>query len=220
MKGSTGSLKTGNEGFAIKGSYAYVPDGDSLKIFNISDLTSPSLVSKIKTGGYGYTSAVAGDYCYVASEGTGVRAINISNPSAPLEDGYYDDVPQSRGVVVDGRYVYVAEKTDGLTIYSNDLVTSVLDENNLVPESITLYQNYPNPFNPATNIAFELKGQANVLLEIFNSLGQRVAVLLNDQLHAGSFNFPFDGSAFSTGVYMYRLQTNGVTIAKKMALIK
>lgn len=220
MKGSTGSLKTGNEGFSIEGSHAYVPDGDSLKIFDISNLMSPTLVSKIKTGGYGYTSVVTGDYCYVASEGTGVREINISNPAAPVEDGYYDDVPQSRGVVVDGRYVYVAEKTDGLTVYSNDLITSIFDDNNLIPESIVLKQNYPNPFNPATNITFDLKKQAFVSLEIFNSIGEKVAVLLNEGLSAGSFNVQFDGSSLSTGIYMYRLKADNVTIAKKMTLIK
>ena len=80
-KGSTGSLTTGNEGFAIKGSYAYVPDGSNLKIFNIADLNAPVNVSEILTGGYGYLAAVDGDYCYVASEGTGIRSINISNPS-------------------------------------------------------------------------------------------------------------------------------------------
>jgi len=222
-KGSTGPIKignNGNEGFVIDDTFAYVPVGDSLKIFNITDLMAPTLVSKIKTGGYGYTAAIAGNYCYVASEGTGVRAINISNPLAPVEDGYYDFIAQSRGVTVDGKYVYVAEKADGLTIYSNDLVTSVEDKDAIIPEYIVLHQNYPNPFNPSTNIAFELKERAFVFLEVFNLLGQRVAVLLNDQLTAGSYNIPFEGLSLSTGVYMYSLNVNGFKIVKKMALIK
>jgi hypothetical protein len=219
-KGSTESLRIGNEGFAIDGDFVYVPDGDSLKIFSIANIISPTLVSKIWTGGYGYTCAIAGNYCYVASEATGVRAINISNPASPIEDGYYDFVAQSRGVTADGKYVYVAEKADGLTIYSNDLVTSVREEDALIPEQIKLNQNYPNPFNPSTNIVLELKGSAFVSLEVFNSLGQRVVTLLKDQLAAGSYNVAFDGSSLSTGVYMYRLQANGVTFAKKMTLIK
>jgi len=219
-KGSTGPLKTGNEGFKIEGNFAFVPDGDSLKIFDITDLMSPTLVSKIKTGGYGYNVAVSGDYCYVASEATGVRVINISNPLIPIEDGYYDNVPQSRGVAANGKYVYVTEKADGLTIYSNDLVTSVEDKDAIIPEYIVLHQNYPNPFNPSTNIAFELKERAFVFLEVFNLLGQRVAVLLNDQLTAGSYNIPFEGLSLSTGVYMYSLNVNGFKIVKKMALIK
>jgi len=219
-KGSTESFRIGNEGFKIDGNFAYVPDGDSLKIFNIENLMSPTLVSKIKTGGYGYTAAISGNYCYVASEATGVRAINISNPAAPIEDGYYDFIAQSRGVTAYGKYVYVAEKTAGLTIYSNDLVTSVEDKDAIIPEYIILHQNYPNPFNPSTNIAFELKERAFVFLEVFNLLGQRVAVLLNDQLTAGSYNVPFEGLSLSTGVYMYSLNVNGFKIVKKMTLIK
>jgi hypothetical protein len=220
VKGSTPTLTNGNEGFSIAGNYAYVPDGDSLKIYNISDLMSPTFVSKIRTGGYGYLSANDGDYCYVASEGTGIRAINISNPSVPVEAGFYDGVPQSRGVAVNGKYVYVTEKGDGLTIYSNDLVTSLEDNETIIPENITLYQNFPNPFNPTTNILIELKTTAFVSLEVFNSLGERVAVLLNNQLSAGSMKVSFDASSLSTGVYLYRLNVNGVTISKKMMLIK
>lgn len=220
QKGSTGPFNTGNEGFAIASTFAYVPDGDNLKIFNISDLNSPVLSSEIVTGGYGYVSVVDGNYCYVASEGTGVRMINISNPSIPVEDGYYDGVPQSRGVVANGKYVYVAEKVDGLSIYSNDLVTSVENENVLIPEYITLHQNYPNPFNPTTIIGIELKEKAFVSLKVFNSLGQQVAILLNGQLPAGASNISFDGSSLSTGIYLYRLQAKDVTITKKMILIK
>ena len=219
-KGSTGSLTTGNEGFAIMGSYAYVPDGSNLKIFNIADLNAPVNVSEILTGGYGYLAAVDGDYCYVASEGTGIRSINISNPLVPVEAGFYDDVPQSRGVAVNGKYVYVTEKMDGLTVYSNDLVTSVEGDESFIPENITLHQNFPNPFNPTTNILIELKENSFVTLEVFNSLGQKVAVLLNNQLSAGSTNVVFDASSLSTGVYMYRLNANGFVLGKKMILIK
>ncbi|MDP2365145.1 MAG: T9SS type A sorting domain-containing protein, partial [Ignavibacteria bacterium] len=121
---------------------------------------------------------------------------------------------------VNGKYVYAAEKGDGLTVYSNDLITSVDDDNLYIPESITLHQNYPNPFNPTTNILIELKEKTFVSLEVFNSIGQRVAVLLNNQLSAGSTNVSFDASSLSTGVYLYRLNANGITSGKKMMLIK
>ncbi|MBW7888071.1 MAG: T9SS type A sorting domain-containing protein [Bacteroidetes bacterium] len=219
-KGTTGSFKTGNEGFAISGNYAYVPDGDSLKVYNISNLDMPVLLSKIKTGGYGYVTSVVGNYCYVASEGTGVRAINISNPASPVEDGYYDGVPQSRGLMADGKYIYVAEKTDGLTVYSNDLVTSVSNNNLLIPESITLHQNFPNPFNPTTSITFELNKSANTTLEVYNVLGQRIEVLLNKQMPAGLISVPFNGASLTSGIYIYRLKADGVTLSKKMMLIK
>ncbi len=219
-KGNTPSFRIGNEGFTIAGNYAYTPDGDSLKIFNITDLMTPTLVSKIKTGGYGYVAAVAGNYCYVASEGTGVRAINISNPSAPVEDGYYDGVPQSRGVAVNGNYVYVAEKTDGLSVYSNDLITSVENRGGMIPEVITLYQNFPNPFNPATQISFDLPSAAHVKLQVLNVLGQTIAVVLNEERSAGSHRIEFNAKNLSSGVYFYRLIAGEVVHVKRMTLTK
>lgn len=219
-KGVTGAFTTGNEGFAIDGQYAYVPDGDSLKIFSIADMMNPALLSKIKTGGYGYNCAISGKYCYVASEGTGVRGINISNPASPVEECYYDGVPQSRGVAADSKYAYVAEKGDGLSVYSNDLITAVKNENGTIPEKLTLNQNYPNPFNPSTIISVELREKSRVVLEVFNTLGQKVASVFNGMLNSGVTNFNFDGSKLSTGVYMYRLQSGGITISKKMMLIK
>jgi hypothetical protein len=218
-RGSTPTFRIGNEGFAIAGNYAYIPDGDSLKIFNIANLLTPTLVSKIRTGGYGYAAAVAGNYCYVASEATGVRAINIGNPAVPVEDGYYDGVPQSRGIAANGGSIYVTEKIDGLSIYRNDLVTSVGGEA-ITPVRFSLLQNYPNPFNPTTSISIELPERAFVTLEVYNLLGQRVAVLVNKQMPAGSFNVPFNASALPSGMYLYRMLANSFSSVRKMLLLK
>jgi hypothetical protein len=219
VKGSTPTLRTGNEGFAIEGTYAYVPDGDSLKIFNIADPMTPALVSKIKTGGYGYAAALAGRYCYVASEGTGVRAIDITTPTAPTEAGYYDGVPQSRGVAANGEYIYVAEKLDGVSVYKNDLATSVGTEEP-VPTTFDLLQNYPNPFNPTTTIGIQIPERSFVTLEVVNLLGQRVAVLVKQQLPAGAYTVPFISTALPSGLYFYRLQANGFSAVRKMMLLK
>jgi hypothetical protein len=218
-KGTTTVFRTGDEGFAIAGNYAYVPDGDTLKIFGIANLLAPTLVSRIFTGGYGYMAAVAGNYCYVASEATGIRAINITNPAVPTEAGFYDGVPQSRGVTANGAYIYAAEKTDGLSVYRNDLVTSV-GGNSAAPANFDLLQNYPNPFNPTTNITIEVPGRAFVTLEVYNILGQRVAVLLHRQMPEGSFTVPFNASALSSGIYLYRMTANSFSSVRKMIVVK
>lgn len=219
-KGLTGTFRTGNEGFAIAGNNAYVPDGDSLKVFDISNLLSPALISKIYTGGYGYTAAVAGNYCYVASEGTGVRAINISNPAAPLEAGYYDGVPQSRGVAANGKHVYVAEKIDGLSVYENALVTSVKQEVGGVPLSFSLDQNYPNPFNPSTEIRFSVPSKGIVTLRVCDILGREVAVLVNHPLDPGAHVSRFSGENLASGIYVYTLTSNGIRLSQRMMLLK
>lgn len=221
-KGLTATFKTGNEGFAIAGNYAYVPDGDSLKIFNITNLTTPTLMSKIYTGigSYGYAAAVSGNYCYVASEGTGVRAINISNPASPVEAGYYDGVPQSRGLAVNGKYVYVAEKIDGLTVYSNDLVTAVEEQGSGIPKAFSLEQNFPNPFNPSTQIRFSVAAKGMVTLKVSDLLGREVAVLVREVLGAGAYVARFNAANLSSGTYIYTLTAGDSRMSQKMLLLK
>jgi hypothetical protein len=74
-----------------------------------------------------------------------------------------------------------------------------------VPQMTRLEQNYPNPFNPGTTIPFMLAHGSEVTLEIFNTLGQRVATLLRDRIPAGSYAVRFDGTGLASGVYFYRL---------------
>jgi hypothetical protein len=96
-----------------------------------------------------------------------------------------------------------------------------------VPNSFTLYQNYPNPFNPTTTIEFEIAGSqpAEVSLDIFNVLGQRVRNLMEDTRLPGLHQVDWDatsddGDKVATGVYFYRLQVGDQSEAKKMLLLK
>ena len=89
-------------------------------------------------------------------------------------------------------------------------------------QGFTLHQNYPNPFNPSTMFRFELNQTENVTLEVFNTLGQRVAVLVDGaQLSSGSHRVAFDASGLSSGIYLYRLtKTDGQSVVRTMSLIK
>jgi hypothetical protein len=162
---------------------------------------------------------VSGNYCYVASEATGIRAINISNPASPVEAGYYDGVPQSRGVAVNGKYVYVAEKIDGLTVYSNDLATSIREQGSL-PKEFSLDQNFPNPFNPSTQIRFSVPSKGMVTLKVSDLLGREVAVLVREVLEAGSYAAKFSAANLSSGTYMYTLTAGDYRLSQKMLLLK
>ncbi len=88
------------------------------------------------------------------------------------------------------------------------------------PESISLSQNYPNPFNPTTIISYQLPNAGSVQLELFDMTGQRIAVLKEGMQSAGSHTVEFDASSLSSGVYIYRLQTAGSVLTRKMTLIK
>lgn len=89
-----------------------------------------------------------------------------------------------------------------------------------VPNRFKLYQNYPNPFNPVTEIKFDLRKSSNVKLAVYDLLGKEISVLVNNTLKAGSYNYSWDASNYTSGVYLYRLVTQDFTETKKMMLIK
>ena len=91
---------------------------------------------------------------------------------------------------------------------------------NRKPEQNALQQNYPNPFNPTTVVSYQLSVASEVRLVVYDLLGQEVAVLVNGQQEAGSHSIPFDGSALSSGLYLYRLEAGLFRQTKSMMLLK
>ena len=93
-----------------------------------------------------------------------------------------------------------------------------------IPLTFELNQNYPNPFNPGTSIRYALPEAAEVRLEVFNLLGQRVALLQNGLQTAGFHTAAFDASRLASGVYVYRLHAvsdnRTFTQTRKMTLVK
>ncbi len=83
-----------------------------------------------------------------------------------------------------------------------------------------LKQNYPNPFNPATVISYQLPEKSFVSLKVFNSLGEEVAALVNENKSAGKYEVNFDGKKLTSGVYIYRLTAGSFTQVRKMLLVK
>ena len=92
------------------------------------------------------------------------------------------------------------------------------------PEGFVLGQNYPNPFNPSTIIPYELAEVAHVRLEVFNTLGQRIAKLVDGEQGAGAYRVRWNGTdasgrAVAAGVYIYRLMVGGMYQAGRMVLV-
>jgi hypothetical protein len=88
------------------------------------------------------------------------------------------------------------------------------------PNGFVLHQNYPNPFNPVTNIRFEIPVSSNVELKLYNSAGQLVGTLLNENVSAGIKEYRLDASALSSGIYFYTIKAGNFTDTKKMILVK
>jgi hypothetical protein len=89
-----------------------------------------------------------------------------------------------------------------------------------IPSGYSLSQNYPNPFNPTTNIRYQITNNKLVTLKIFDVIGKEVETLVNEKLAPGTYEATFDGSNLTSGVYFYRLTTEGFSETKKMILIK
>ena len=97
------------------------------------------------------------------------------------------------------------------TFYFHDLDTFTTISTGLsqtevnVPLTNSLHQNYPNPFNPSTTIEFALPHSGRVTLKVYNVLGQEVAVLVAEEMVAGTYKYEWDASGLASGVYYYRL---------------
>jgi len=90
----------------------------------------------------------------------------------------------------------------------------------VLPEHFNLAQNYPNPFNPVTVVGYQLPVQSDVKLEVFDLLGRRVAVLVDERQAAGTHQAEFDASHLASGVYLYRLQSDDFVQTRQMVLVK
>lgn len=88
------------------------------------------------------------------------------------------------------------------------------------PAEYKLSQNYPNPFNPTTNITYSLQNSGYVTIEVFNTLGQIVSVLVNERKNAGWHQVQFDASELSSGVYFYRIEAGEFIQTRSLVLIK
>ncbi|MDW8109072.1 MAG: SBBP repeat-containing protein [Candidatus Kryptonium sp.] len=104
-----------------------------------------------------------------------------------------------------------------------DFVVSVQDGKNdfAIPDKFVLYQNYPNPFNPQTEIKFDLPESGHVKIEVYNLLGQRVAVLYDGYMEAGyNKTVKWYTKEMPSGIYFYRVTTGKYVEVKKMVLMK
>ncbi|MCF7923385.1 MAG: choice-of-anchor J domain-containing protein, partial [Candidatus Marinimicrobia bacterium] len=110
--------------------------------------------------------------------------------------------------------------------YSNVVQIQVVGVDKLgLPDTYALEQNYPNPFNPITFINYQLPEATNVKIMIYNVLGQKVATLVDQPMNAGYYNISWSGlnqygSPVSSGVYLYRIETNGFSAVKKLMYLK
>lgn len=90
----------------------------------------------------------------------------------------------------------------------------------ILPSVMRLYQNYPNPFNPVTTIGYVLEREAAVRLAIYNPLGERIAVIVDEQQPPGEYQVEYHAETLPAGVYLYRLRTEHGQLTRRFILLK
>ncbi len=125
---------------------------------------------------------------------------------------------------VAGKYAYRLKQVDlDGTVHYPQVATLKSGQPSLAaekPTEFSLSQNYPNPFNPSTTIRYGLPHKSAVQLVVFNTLGQQVATLVQEEREAGYHDVIFDGAGLSSGVYFYTLTAGSYTQTRKLLLLR
>ena len=138
----------------------------------------------------------------------------VQGRGTTTEKSYYSFLDDSHA---QGKYFYRLKQIDhdGTFEYSNEIEVEIGN-----PINFALEQNYPNPFNPTTTIKFAIPVSGNIILSIFNSIGEKVETLHNGFLESGYHKLDWNASSYSSGIYFYRLEAENFNSVKKMILIK
>jgi len=180
------------------------------------------------------------DYsCKITSTGLGKMDLSLLIPSSQENTtGYLFDevdisanteakfninnnVPTNLNVDSDGDGDYELSVTP-----KTEYPTGISDESKQIkPSKYILYPNYPNPFNPTTTITYSIPQQKNVLLEVFNVRGEKVATLVNGRMRAGTYNVSWDGKdSFGrfvpSGIYLCKIRAGSYQHTIRMLLLK
>lgn len=178
--------------------YAFGPDGSSYKNF-------PAILGDALNGS-GTLADIDrdNDYEFIVGGANGLNAIDLSD---------------AKGSKTDIWQTYHANNLR-TAHYFFDPTPSALSEETSVVKKFALEQNYPNPFNPQTEIKYQLVKSGPVQLTVFNTIGQKIATLVNEQQSAGTHNVVFASQGIPSGIYFYQLTSGSNKTIRKMVLMK
>ena len=144
------------------------------------------------------------------------QVARLGNDGANWYSGLIDNVQVYRTALSDDEIFY---------LYTGIRRTTGMEQRVMQPEFSSLAQNYPNPFNPATMLTYNIASKGLVKLTVYDLLGRKVATLVNQVQDAGHYQISWNardesGAPVSSGVYLYKLTTEGFTATRKMLLVR
>jgi len=166
-----------------------------------------------------YSLAVSGSSVFAGTELHGVYVSeNNGTTWVQKNEGLLDLTIHSLRIV--NNFLFAGASANAVYRRPLGTLVNVLSQSGQIPEKSSLSQNYPNPFNPATKIAFSVTDHENVRLSIYNSAGQMVTVLVNDNFGPGNYEVKWDASGYSSGVYFCSIITSSFAETRRMLLVK
>lgn len=200
----------------------------------VADNNSITFADKFKQANVNYSIGMLLNSTYVVASYSdhqsfwdkGYKAILFIENAPPWNNGtyytinnFYHTSSDSFGTV-NMELVRKVTKLNLVTIGSLTATPTDINENQITPSNYTLSQNYPNPFNPSTTINYSIPASGNVVLEVYDYLGNRIAVPINEFQNSGSYSFTFSPEGLSSGVYFYRIKSGNFSETKKMVYLK
>lgn len=227
-----------NTALSTNGDYLYVtdeiggPSARKLKIWNIQDMQNPTLAGTWQPTGIPnsvvHNIEIYGNRAVVAHYTAGVRILDITNPTAPVEIAWFDTYPSSNANTYEGCWgvfmfpsgkIIASDRQTGLYVLRVDNLVGGINENNL-PNNFSLKQNYPNPFNPVTKIEYSLPQNVYTQIKVYDIVGKEVATLVDKFERAGNHFVTYDAANLPSGIYFYTIKAGDFVQTKKMTLIK
>lgn len=204
-------LELGGGSFSIVSSGNALPAPVLLSTGAVNDEQYEGVLVRVENA---FASATTGYGEYPLDDGSGITKVDdqINTTDGVIEEGECYDVTGPLN------YSFGEYKIAASGPYS-PWPCGVVEADELV-HSFELGQAYPNPFNPTTSINFSMDVTAEASLSVFNLLGQEVAVLAQGVMEAGQHQVTFDASALTSGMYLYRLESEGRNLTGRMLLLK
>ena len=200
-------------------------EGEGGVFLSTNNGNSWTAVNNGLTNQYVLALAVSETNLFAGTEGGGVfLSTNNGNSWINKNQGFHTITTVS-SLLIANNYIFAGTFYQSVWRRSYQEIIGIKNISVEIPTKYYLSQNYPNPFNPTTNIRFEIPRTSIVKLFVYDILGKEVATLVNEKLGVGSYEVVWPApsgntSGYPSGVYFYKLITDGFVDVKKMLLIK
>lgn len=213
---------------AVYDNYLVIKERNKIVLYSISDdtLAPLSLDSFSLDNSYILNNIqLIGDNIFAdTKKNINTHLMKLSIKDNLIQYNYSVDLNMDMGrfqCIGDNQKYLVCSHTNMFWIKDTSFIMDI-NADDVIPKALSLSQNYPNPFNPETIIRYSVPTSGFVTLELFNLLGEKVNVLVNEYKEVGTYNFALDMNRYNlpSGIYIYKLHSDNSIIAKKLVYIK